>query len=69
MQPRFFFHHPLAPMEKWRVGIAGESGAQKAGVWEAGNQSCVILWAYMELNCSVGYNRLLLRLDHSAQRK
>jgi hypothetical protein len=61
-------------MEKWRADIAGEPGAREAGLLEAGNQSRVILCAYMELNrhriyCNVGYNRLLLRLDHSAQRK
>jgi hypothetical protein len=41
MQPRLFFYHPLAPMEKWRADITGEPGAREAGVWEIGNQSRV----------------------------
>jgi hypothetical protein len=36
MQPRLFFHHPLAPVEKWRADIAGEPGVREAGAWETG---------------------------------
>jgi hypothetical protein len=34
-----FFHHPLARVEKWRAGIAGEPGTREAGVREPCNQS------------------------------
>jgi hypothetical protein len=34
MQPRLFFYHPLASVEKWSAGMAGEPGARKADVWE-----------------------------------
>jgi hypothetical protein len=32
IQSRLFLHHALAPLEKWRAGIAGEPDAREANV-------------------------------------
>jgi hypothetical protein len=39
MQPRPFFYHLLARVEKWRAGITGEPGAREAGALVTGNQT------------------------------